>query len=202
MKNKLAYLGGILPAVLILDRITKLWAEDALAGGRQIEVIEGLLDLTLAYNTGAAFGMRIGDDSRWFFIPVTFVALGLLVLLYRQAERGDHLRLVALSFVIAGALGNLYDRIFIEEGVVDFIGPVNLGFWNFPIFNVADISITCGAVLLAISFWQEERRERGAARSGGSGGTAEAGGGVDDTGAAGPAGETDLAKSGGGAPVS
>ena len=64
--------------------------------------------------------------------------------------------------VMAGALGNLYDRIFIAEGVVDFIGPLNLGFWHFPIFNFADISITCGAILLAISFWQEERMERAA----------------------------------------
>ena len=43
---------------------------------------------------------------------------------------------------------------------MDFLGPVDLGFWHFPIFNVADISITCGAILLAISFWQEEKRER------------------------------------------
>lgn len=202
VRTKLAYLGITLPAVLILDRITKVWAESTLApaGGRRIEVIEGLLDLTLAYNKGAAFGMRIGDDSRWFFIPVTFVALGLLVLLYRQAERNDHLRLVALSLVIAGALGNLYDRIFIAEGVVDFIGPLDLGFWHFPIFNVADISITCGAILLAISFWQEERRERAAAAQ--SGESAAASAEEDGPPAEGAEAEIDLAQSGGGAPIS
>ena len=47
--------------------------------------------------------------------------------------------------------------------MVDFIGPIDLGFMDWPIFNVADMSITCGAVLLAISFWGEERRERAAA---------------------------------------
>ena len=62
--------------------------------------------------------------------------------------------------VVAGALGNLYDRVRWDRGVVDFIGPIDLGIMNWPIFNVADMSITCGAVLLAISFWGEERRER------------------------------------------
>ncbi|UCC23973.1 MAG: signal peptidase II [Gemmatimonadales bacterium] len=159
MRAKLGILATILGVVLTIDRITKVWAEEVLVT-RSMELLGGLLPLTLAYNKGAAFGMSIGEDSRWFFIPVTFVALGLLVVLYRQAEDNDRLRLVSLSLVIAGALGNLYDRIFISEGVVDFLGPVNLGFWNFPIFNVADISITCGAILLALSFWQEERLER------------------------------------------
>jgi lipoprotein signal peptidase len=58
------------------------------------------------------------------------------------------------------AAGNLYDRVRWERGVVDFIGPIDLGLWNFPIFNVADMAITCGAVLLAVSFWFEEQAER------------------------------------------
>jgi signal peptidase II len=57
-------------------------------------------------------------------------------------------------------VGNLYDRVRWNRGVVDFLGPIDLGFWDFPIFNVADMAITCGAVLLAISFWFEEQEER------------------------------------------
>jgi signal peptidase II len=64
---------------------------------------------------------------------------------------------------VSGAVGNLYDRLRWSRGVVDFIGPVDLGFADFPIFNVADIGITVRAVLLAISFWLEEREERRAA---------------------------------------
>ena len=164
MRVKLGFLGVILPVVLLVDRVTKIWAETALLGNPQ-ELLGGLLPLTLAYNKGAAFGMSIGDDSRWFFIPVTFLALGLLAVLYKQADRDDPVRLTALSLVMAGALGNLYDRIFIRDGVVDFLGPVDLGFWHFPIFNVADISITCGAILLAISFWQEEKQIAAAKRA-------------------------------------
>ena len=80
-----------------------------------------------------------------------------MVVLFVRAHRRDHLRHVSLVLVIAGALGNLIDRVRWNGGVVDFIGPIDLGFMNWPIFNVADMAISCGAVLLAISFWLEER---------------------------------------------
>lgn len=163
MKQKLTVFSAILPTVLILDLITKKWALTALAGGNRLEILGGWVPLTLAFNRGAAFGISVGDDSRWFFIPVTILALVLLLVLLRQAERGDWLRFVSISMVVAGALGNLYDRVRWSRGVVDFIGPIDLGLMDWPIFNVADMSITCGAVLLAISFWQEEQRERIAA---------------------------------------
>ncbi len=152
---------AVVPTILIVDWITKSWALAERSGvpGRFGEILGGLVPLTLAYNKGAAFGLSVGEDSRWFFIPVTFVALGLIGMLYRQAESDDVLRIGALALVVSGALGNLWDRVRWDRGVVDFLGPIDLGFYDFPIFNVADIAISTGAVLLAISFWQEERRE-------------------------------------------
>jgi len=151
---------AIVVPILILDWITKAWALSERAGipGPIGEMLGGLMPLTLAYNKGAAFGLSIGEDSRWFFIPVTFLALGLIAMLYRQAESDDRVRLVSLALVVAGALGNLWDRVRWDRGVVDFLGPVDLIVYDFPIFNVADIAISIGAILLAISFWQEERR--------------------------------------------
>ena len=166
--RKVLFPALIIPVVLVVDFISKRWALDALAGGRTLETLGGLMPLTLAFNKGAAFGLSVGDDSRWLFVPITFVALGLLVALYRQTAAGDRVRLLALSLVAAGALGNLYDRVRWSNGVVDFFGPVDLGFWNFPIFNVADIAISCGAILLALSFWAEERRERQAVAASGA----------------------------------
>ena len=160
MKEKLAVFATITPSVLVLDLISKNWALDTLGGGNRTEIFGGFVPLTLAYNRGAAFGISLGDDSRWFFIPITILALILLLVLLKQAARRDWLRLVSISMVVAGALGNLYDRVRWDRGVVDFIGPIDLGIMDWPIFNVADMSITCGAVLLAISFWEEERRER------------------------------------------
>lgn len=159
MRSKLSILGITLPTVMLLDLVTKRWALDALVSQRG-ELLGGLVPLTLAFNKGAAFGIRLGEDSRWFFVPVTLLALGLLAALFRQAPSRDYLRITAVSLVVSGALGNLWDRVRWSRGVVDFIGPIDLGFWDFPIFNVADIAITCGAILLALSFWMEEQAER------------------------------------------
>lgn len=160
VKEKLTTFFGILPVVIVLDLISKSWALTALDGGHQIELLGGWIPLTLAFNRGAAFGLTLGSDPRLFFIPVTVVALILLVVLMVQAENTDWVRLISVSLVISGALGNLYDRIRWDRGVVDFIGPINLGVMDWPIFNVADMAISCGAVLLALSFWAEEKRAR------------------------------------------
>ena len=159
MKRKLATLAIVLPLVLTLDLISKRWALVALSDGNQMELFGGLVPLTLAFNRGAAFGISIGSDPRLLFIPITIVALILLGTLFAKAETNDGLRLLSLALVISGALGNLYDRVRWDVGVVDFLGPINLGFTDFPIFNVADMAISCGAVLLAVSFWLEEREE-------------------------------------------
>ncbi len=160
MKSRAAILGSILPLVLILDILSKRWAMRALPGSPS-ELLGGLIPLNLAYNRGAAFGITIGHDPRWFFIPVTILALVLLGYLFVNTTVGDRFRLVAVSLVFTGAMGNLIDRVRWNRGVVDFIGPIDLGFMDWPIFNVADMAISCGAVALAISFWTEEREAIG-----------------------------------------
>jgi signal peptidase II len=160
VRPKYIVLGLIFPAIMAADLITKRWALAALER-QSSELLGGLVPLTLAFNKGAAFGIRIGEDSRWFFVPVTIIALALLATLFRQAVDGDHLRIVSISLIVSGAIGNLYDRVRWDRGVVDFIGPIDLGLWDFPIFNVADMAITTGAILLAFSFWFEEQEDRG-----------------------------------------
>ena len=159
VRPKYLIFGLTFPVIIALDVMTKQWALVALEF-ESSELFGGLLPLTLAFNKGAAFGIRVGEDSRWFFIPVTIIALTLLTVLFRQAEDRDYLRIGSISLVVSGAVGNLYDRMRWSEGVVDFLGPVDLWLWDFPIFNVADMAITCGAILLAISFWFEEQEER------------------------------------------
>ncbi len=159
--NRKVWISGVLVLGLVaLDLATKAWALRALAGGRQLDPIAGFVPLTLAFNRGAAFGLTIGDDPRWVFIPITVFAAGFLLVLLKQAAERDHLRIVSASLVLAGALGNLYDRLRWDRGVVDFLGPIDLGFMHWPIFNVADMAITTGAILLAISFWKEEQQEK------------------------------------------
>lgn len=117
--------------------------------------------MNLAFNRGAAFGISLGPDPRWIFIPLTLVALVVLGRLFLQTPSSDPFRLTSVALVFSGALGNLIDRVRWERGVVDFIGPIDLGFMEWPIFNVADMAITCGAVALAVSFWTEDRRKPG-----------------------------------------
>lgn len=162
LNRKWITFASILTVILTLDIVTKRWAVKTLSIAPS-ELFGGLIPLRLAYNRGAAFGISLGNDPRWFFIPITIIALMLLFYLLIQARDRDVLRIFSVSLVVSGAFGNLIDRIFEPLGVVDFIGPIWLGFMNWPIFNVADMAISCGAVLLAISFWQEEREEREAA---------------------------------------
>ncbi len=158
MRSKLSIFGITFSLVMVLDFITKRWAMSALGSGQSERLLGGLVPVTLAFNKGAAFGLHMGQDSRWFFVPVTILALVLLTMLLKQSSARDYLRILAISLVVSGAVGNLYDRLRWSHGVVDFIGPINLGFWDFPIFNMADAAITCGAIFLALSFWLEEQR--------------------------------------------
>jgi signal peptidase II len=150
----------ILAVILVLDVISKQWALRALGNGERIDLLGGAIPLTLAFNRGAAFSLHVGDASRWVFIVLSIVALFVLAMLFRSTHSGDRVRILALCLVGAGAIGNLIDRLRWDQGVVDFIGPINLGFMYWPIFNVADMAITTGATLLLLSLWREERAAR------------------------------------------
>ena len=121
------------------------------------DVFGDTVRLTLAYNPGAAFGLHLGSYSRWFFAVLAVVALVVLGRLYRVTAHNDWLRALALGLVCGGATGNLINRLWSDRGVVDFI-DVGIGVHRWPTFNVADIGITIGAVLLAWVLWQEDRR--------------------------------------------
>jgi len=145
--------------VVVLDQITKLVAEQTMVtAGTPASVFGEWFRLALVYNPGAAFGLHLGPYSRWIFMGLTGGALVILGKLYRQTEDGDARRVVAIALVAAGAIGNVIDRIRSEFGVVDFI-DIGVGTHRWPTFNVADMAVSGGAVLLAIVLWHEERRE-------------------------------------------
>lgn len=153
--------GGLFWAIVgpwvVLDVLTKYWAVEALTppNVRSHAVLGEWLRFTLVYNKGAAFGLSVGEWSRWIFTVLTLGALGLLWHLYKETARGDTWRVIAIALVTGGALGNLVDRLRWSRGVVDFI-DVGLAGWRFWTFNVADIGVTCGAILLAIILWRED----------------------------------------------
>jgi signal peptidase II len=146
----------VIGSIIVADILTKRWALETLYHGRILETLGGWVPLTLAFNQGIAFGLPLPSAGRWIIIAATFLVLGVLIDLFRRTRREDWFRLLAIQFVAAGAIGNLIDRVRWDGGVVDFIGPINLGFMYWPIFNIADMAITMGAVMLGISLWREE----------------------------------------------
>lgn len=143
-------------SILALDVLTKWIVERTLAPYDPIPVLGDTFRLTYIHNPGAAFGLNFGAYSRPIFLALTLVALVVLWLWYRTTPAADRLRLVAIALVTSGAVGNLIDRVRSPRGVVDFL-DVGFGAWRWPIFNVADIAVTTGAILLAISLWREEQ---------------------------------------------
>jgi signal peptidase II len=143
---------GIAAVVLVIDQITKRWALNALADGRSRHVI-WTIDWNLTFNSGMAFSRAQGVGP--YIGAIAFIVVIVMQLSLRRS--GGRLSTVAVGLVVGGALGNLTDRIFREDGwlrgrVVDFIDPN----W-FPIFNVADIGVTVGGALLLIAALLESR---------------------------------------------
>jgi signal peptidase II len=149
-------LASVAGTIVVADQITKLIAVDFLGAAYVPHPVVGnALRLTLVYNPGAAFGLNLGPNSRWIFTALTFAALYLLWRLYLETAEGDRRRVIAISLVVGGALGNLIDRLRSARGVVDFL-DVGIGSARWPTFNVADMAVSCGAVLLAWVLWRED----------------------------------------------
>lgn len=155
----------VLLVVLVLDLITKAVAVATLAPSGMSNAVFGTwFRFTLVYNPGAAFGLHLGDYSRWIFMALTCGAIVILWRLYQQTAHDDLRKVLAVSLVAAGALGNVIDRIRSDLGVVDFI-DIGVGTHRWPTFNVADMAVSGGAFLLALVLWGEEKREIAAAET-------------------------------------
>lgn len=122
-------------------------------------VIGDVVRWRLTYNPGMAFGLGVGAMSRILFSVAAVVIVVYLVRLWLETAPGARLRVAALALVVAGALGNLADRMRSARGVVDFV-DVGVGAVRFWTFNVADAAVTVGAVLLVWVFMREERDAR------------------------------------------
>jgi signal peptidase II len=149
--------------VLLLDQLAKAWAVGALGDGRSIEVVGELLQLRLFRNPGAAFSFATG--TTWIFTLIATVAS--IAIVRASRHLGSPLWALALGLLLGGALGNLTDRLFREPGfpqghVVDFIDLPRLF-----VFNIADASITCAAVLIALLSWRGVRVDGSRASSNG-----------------------------------
>lgn len=157
MQRKMTLYAVVVLGWIAIDQATKLIAQATLRLYDPVPVIGDFFRLTYIYNPGAAFGLHLGPWSRIAFSVLALGASVLLFLMYRSTPWSDRMRLVAIGMVTGGALGNLIDRLRSSRGVIDFF-DFGLGDMRWPVFNVADIGVTVGALLLAVSLWREEQR--------------------------------------------
>lgn len=142
--DRIRPVAAVAATVATVDQLTKWWALSALGSGETIEVL-WTLRFVLVFNRGMAFsaGTSLGPLIGVVALVVTFVLVRL------AARTADLVQRLAIGLIVGGAIGNVIDRLFrgdawMRGAVVDFI---DLQWW--PVFNVADMGVTCGAVLLA-----------------------------------------------------
>ena len=146
MSAILAIICGL--AVVGLDQLTKYLVTIYMEPNEVIAVIPGLINFNrIPPNTGAAFGMLAGQT--WFLITVTCVVMIICVAMLIRKTFDSRLMFWALCLVLSGGMGNLIDRIFRGGSVVDFL---EFGFFDFPVFNVADCAVCIGAGLILLYF--------------------------------------------------
>ena len=135
--------------IYLADQASKAWAVKALRFGEDRVIIRGFLQLIYTENPGIAFGQLQdgGSFGRWFFVTLAALAAVAVFYYFMRTPRNDDRVLGACGLLLAGILGNLTDRVRLGY-VVDFI-VLHAGDYHWPTFNIADASITVGALLLA-----------------------------------------------------
>jgi len=146
----------IASAIIALDQWTKALVRENIALGapwlpQGLEWLGPYARIVNWYNTGAAFGSFQGYG--WIFTSLAFVVAGLILYYYPKVEPEDGWMRVAMSMQLAGALGNVIDRLTQSGKVTDFI---SVG--TFPVFNIADSSISLGVALLLLGAWWKEKK--------------------------------------------
>ncbi len=149
---------GIIAAIVLIDRITKIYIRVRVSPWDVIPVIPGVFNIVHTENPGAAFGFFSESHSEWTSILLIGVSIAVMAIigtmLFRRGRMGtaeSTLMRLGFALVFGGALGNLVDRLF-RGTVTDFL-QVFIGSYEFPSFNAADSAITIGAILLLLDLW-------------------------------------------------
>ena len=155
MLKKNLIIFSIIFFTFFLDLITKNYAVNNLLLNHSV-IINAFLNFTLAFNYGAAFSFLsdAGGWQRWFFVIFSMVVISFIAYILIKDKDSEY---IAYSFIFGGALGNLYDR-FLLGYVIDFIEfHYNNFYW--PIFNIADIAISIGIILLLYSMFSRDNKK-------------------------------------------
>ena len=145
--------------IYLMDQASKAWAVRRLRL-HDVPVISGILDFSYAENPGIAFGQlqEGGEFGRWFFVALAAAAAIAVLVYFFRTPRSDDRILGACALLLAGIVGNLTDRARLGF-VIDFI-QLHAGQYHWPTFNVADASISFGALLLAYDMIFAQKKEK------------------------------------------
>jgi signal peptidase II len=162
-RSRLGWRAGYLLAsfgIYMVDQTSKAWAVRTLRFGDERTVLKGYFDFIYTENPGIAFGQlqEGGSFGRWFFVVLAGAAAVAVLLYFLRTPRNDDRILGACALLLAGILGNLTDRVRLGY-VIDFI-VLHAGSWHWPTFNVADASISIGALLLAYDLIFQKKRQK------------------------------------------
>ena len=146
---------GITAILTIIAQIVSIYSFVSLKG-KSFELIKNFLNFTYSENTGGPFG--IGQDNTIAFILISIMIIAIIIhFIFSQRDRIDKKSTIALSLMLAGGFSNLIDRI-LRGAVVDYIDVTSV--LNFPIFNLSDIFVIIGWILLIISVIAYVRGEK------------------------------------------
>lgn len=143
----------IIVLVNIIDRLSKIWAFKNLKDYNDVVIIKNIFSLSYLENRGAAWGIFQGKTI--FLLTITIVIIiGIIYFLLKCKPKSKLMR-ISLSLIIGGAFGNMYDRL-VNKYVIDFIYFHYKDVYSFPTFNVADMSVVVGTILLAICLMKDD----------------------------------------------
>jgi signal peptidase II len=168
LKKKYIILIVVFCGVLFFDQFTKAWVHRSLHEYESREVIENYFHITYVKNTGAAFGLLAGPANpirTAFFVIISGIAIGVILLMYRKIGDEDTLHALAFSLLLGGAAGNVVDRLWMGQ-VIDFL-DFHWHDHHWPAFNFADAAICGGIGLILLNMVMGARRDPSGEREGG-----------------------------------
>lgn len=136
----------IATCVLVIDQLVKYIILTNFSYGKEMSILPNFFYLTYVKNTGGAWS--VFHESPYILFLVGIVSIGLVFYYLYKKDNFSKLEIIYLGIIMGGILGNFIDRLF-RNGVIDYIG-ILFGNYYFPIFNIADIAIVCGGLLLII----------------------------------------------------
>ncbi|WP_373898356.1 signal peptidase II [Haloimpatiens sp. FM7315] len=141
---------------VLIDRLTKIWSINTLSKINEIKIVDNYFSFYYLENKGAAFGI-LRNKLIFLSVVTLMVLIGLTFYLFFKKPKSSILR-VSLALIISGAIGNLIDR-FYYKFVIDFILLHYKDVYYYPVFNIADILVCIGTVLLIIYLIKEDKHE-------------------------------------------